>query len=245
MPSPRKPKRKAFTQALQRRVLVEARGQCPWCEKPVVAAEIEIHHIDGDRSNNSFENLLLTCRNHHGQIEAQVIPQWEVRLKKQILSNPAVLERLGLEPKSVRLPVTSIVSGDNHGIAALDVHINTLKMSRPASQRRREVTAGLIEANPDMRTYADYLVKRYIDWRKKGFVIDRRRFSPGSAHGILAEGYGSPSSVLLIPQSRFLDWIKCAQAKIDRTVFGKINSAKESRNYHTWEEHLAERHKSQ
>jgi hypothetical protein len=77
--------------------------------------------------------------------------------------------------------------------------------------------------------------------RKKGFAIDRRRFSPGSAHGILAEGFGSPSSVLLIPQSRFFDWIQRAQAKIDRTVFGKINLAKGSINYHSWEQHLSER----
>jgi hypothetical protein len=107
---------------------------------------------------------------------------------------------------------------------------------------RREITPGLIEAEVDMRTYANYLVGRYIDWRKKGQDIDGRRFSPGSAHGILGEGFGSPTSVLLIPQSRFFDWVSSAQAKIDRTAFGRINKVRKGRNFHSWEEHLAERH---
>lgn len=240
MATSRKPKRKALTKALQKKVIVEARGQCPWCEKPVVAAETEIHHIDSDRTNNSFENLIFTCRNHHGQIEAQVIPHWEVLLKKQILSNPLVIERLGLTQKPAA-PPSPIVGRDNHGIAAEEVHIGTLKMEREKSKGRRSITPGLIEADPDMRTYATYLVKKYISWRKKGAPIDHRKFSPGSAHGILAEGFGSPDSVLLIPQSRFASWMRQAQRKIDGTTFGRINTRNGFPNYHSWEQHLLER----
>ncbi|SRR6266404_9127125 len=235
-----KPKRKGLTKSIERKVLLEAHGECPWCEKPVIPAEAEIHHIDGDRSNRAFENLVLTCRNHHGQIEAQLIPHWEVVLKKQLLSNPSVMERLKQSSKPSTPPAVQIVGGDNHGIAAQNVNIETLRMPRRHATARREITAGLIEADPDMRTYANYLVKRYIDWRKKSFPIDGRRFSPAAAHGILAEGFGSATSVLLIPQKRFVEWVKQAQAKIDRTTFGKINR-KSSRNYHSWDEHLAER----
>jgi hypothetical protein len=131
---------------------------------------------------------------------------------------------------------------DNYGVAGTTIHIDQLNMPRPQrSSGRREITPGLIEADPDMRTYADYLVKRYIDWRKKGQKIDRRQFSAGSAHGILGEGFGSPSSVFLIPQVSFQRWVASAQAKIDRTTWGKNNKF---RNYHTWEEHLKERHGS-
>lgn len=238
---PTKPKRITPTKALERRVILEARGQCPWCEKPVVAAEVEIHHIDGDRSNSVFENLLLTCRNHHGQIEGNLIPHWEVMLKKQMLSNPSVIERLGLMPKAAHQPAPTLIGGDNHGVAGQQVNIGTLNIPRQKGAGRRSITPGLIEADPDMRTYATYLVKRYIDWRKKGGRMDPRKFSPGSAHGILAEGFGSPDSVLLIPQARFLDLVRSAQNKINATIFGKINSGKGKRNYHTWEEHLSER----
>jgi hypothetical protein len=76
--APKKPKRKALTKKLERQVIVEAGGKCPWCSERVTAAEIEIHHIDEDRSNNELSNLILTCRNHHGQIGEKLIPHWEV-----------------------------------------------------------------------------------------------------------------------------------------------------------------------
>jgi hypothetical protein len=132
---------------------------------------------------------------------------------------------------------------DNRGIAAHTVNIQEATFYRQApSKMRRDITPGLIEADPDMRTYANYLVGRYIEWRKKGASIDGRRFSPGSAHGILGEGFGSPSSVLLIPQTRFQKWVAQAQAKIDRAAWGRGNKKRNGRNYHTWEEHLEERH---
>ena len=243
MAPPKRPKRKALTKRLERQVIVEARGQCPWCEKPVLAAEIEIHHIDGDRSNNSHENLILTCRNHHGQIGAQVIPLWEVIVKKQMLSNPQEMERLGFVPKSTSEPQPALVNGVNNGIAAQKVEIGTFNMPPRSFKGRREITPGLIEADPDMRTYANYLVKRYIDWRKKGEAIDGRPLKRGSAHGILAEGFGSPDSVLLIRQERFFAWVDQAKAKINRTTFGKINSSKGYPNFHSWEEHLEQRRK--
>lgn len=37
-------------------------GLCEWCGKPIT---LEIHHIDGDRTNNSLENLVLLCPNCH------------------------------------------------------------------------------------------------------------------------------------------------------------------------------------
>ena len=131
---------------------------------------------------------------------------------------------------------------NNFGVAGNTVNIGQLNMRRSSpSKGRREVTPGLIEANADMRTYANYLVGRYIEWRKLGQKIDKRRFSPGSAHSILGEGFGSPSSVLLIPEGRFFDWVASAQGKIDNTTWGRINKKRNGSNYHSWEKHLAER----
>jgi hypothetical protein len=43
----------------------------------------------------------------------------------------------------------------------------------------------------------------------------------------------------MIPAHRFADWVPEAQKKIDNTIWGRQNP---HRNYHTWEEHLAQRH---
>jgi hypothetical protein len=35
-----------------------------WCEKPL---SLELHHIDGNRQNHHFDNLMLLCPNCHSQ----------------------------------------------------------------------------------------------------------------------------------------------------------------------------------
>ena len=40
----------------------ECCGLTKWLEKPI---NLEVHHLDGDRSNNSLENLQLLCPNCH------------------------------------------------------------------------------------------------------------------------------------------------------------------------------------
>ena len=130
---------------------------------------------------------------------------------------------------------------DNYGVAGERVYVEklTIKQMRKGSVKAPPIP-GTIGANADMRTYATYLVKTYIKWRKYGIKYgkDKRSFNAGSSHGILCEGYGTDSA-LLIDQRRFSAWISQAQFKIDNTVGGKMNP---HRNYHTWEEHLAQRH---
>lgn len=202
-------------------------------------AKHQLHHIDGDRSHSSRENLILLCASCHGQQIAGIISEADVNLWKRMGEAGALPPPSGQAPQHV-----AVLVGDNYGIAAQNVTVGTVKVSRERrSTQRREVTPGLIEADPDMRTYATYLVAKYIEWRKKGQKIDGRNFSPGSAHSILSEGFGSPTSVLLIPQGQFQSWIAQAQRKIDRTTFGGINNSRGTRNYHSWEEHLVERHR--
>lgn len=201
-------------------------------------AKHQLHHIDGDRSNSSRENLILLCANCHGQQIAGIISEADVKLWKRMGEAGALTPPAEQQPQHV-----AVLMGDNYGIAAQTVTVGTVKVSRERRLTgRREVTPGLIEADADMRTYATYLVGKYIEWRKKGREIDGRKFLPGSAHSILSEGFGSPTSVLLIPQTKFQSWMAQAQRKIDRTTFDRINNSRGNRNYHSWEEHLAERH---
>jgi hypothetical protein len=232
-----KPTRRKPTKSIEHQVREECGQACanPTCREWSTASH-EIHHIDGDRSNTVKTNLLLLCGTCHNKEKAGVISEADVRMWKRMA------EANMLPPPKGQAPTSTFTMRDNYGIAAETVKIDTVRMQRESgSKGRREVTPGLIEADPDMRTYADYLVKKYIEWRKKGFAKDKRPFAPASAHGILAEGFGSPSSVFLIPQLRFHAWVLKAQAKIDRTTFGKNNKKWKGRNYHTWEEHLAER----
>ena len=43
-------------------------GNSEWCGEPI---KLEVHHIDGDRTNNNIENLQLLCPNCHS-----ITPNW-------------------------------------------------------------------------------------------------------------------------------------------------------------------------
>ena len=55
----------------------ESCGNTEWFNQPI---KLEIHHIDGDRTNNNLENLQLLCPNCHS-----ITPNW--RKQKYINKN--------------------------------------------------------------------------------------------------------------------------------------------------------------
>lgn len=132
----------------------------------------------------------------------------------------------------------------NNGFMAEKIHIKNVKIPRDRAGKSSRELPGTIGADPDMRTYADYLVKKYIDARKKGekWVKQyRTSFHPGAAHSILGEGFGVTNSVFQISQDSFFQWIESAQQKIRRTVFAKTLGHE---FFHSWEEHLRQRRKN-
>lgn len=229
--------RNRVTKSLEHQIREECGQACanPKCREWSTSTH-ELHHIDGDRSRTVKENLVLLCANCHSKEQTGVISQADVMLWKRMA------EANYLPPPKGQPPTRGQIIEKNYGIVGEKVHIEKVEIPRERKGPRAPMP-GLIEADADMKTYATYLVKKYIEWRIKGQEIDRRRFSPASAHGILCEGFGS-SSAHLIPQARFFDWVFQAQAKIDNTAWGKINKRRVGRNYHTWEEHLGQRGKA-
>lgn len=56
---------------LQRQVKIESGHKC--AVNRCNSTTCEIHHIDGNRNNNSLDNLILLCRNHHKQAHEGII----------------------------------------------------------------------------------------------------------------------------------------------------------------------------
>lgn len=56
-------RRPPIPKALQQRLLYESQYVCCICQRHGV----QIHHIDGDNSNNSETNLIVLCLEHHGE----------------------------------------------------------------------------------------------------------------------------------------------------------------------------------
>ena len=224
---------------MERKVIIEAGGRCPWCSdgKKLTASEVEIHHIDGNRANTVLENLLLVCRNHHGQIGEKLIPEWEVQLKKTCLSNPATLERLGLQPIFVAAPPKrqkkskkAIVNGNNSGVATETIVNNsgiiagTVKLDKRPNGPIQVV--GSLVTSVEHYGYVDYLIKRlshYRSWRPGGGGPPD---NPGAVRKIFEQKLGRlPKD---FPLDRFDDAVAYLLSKIQSTALGRMGKAKVS-----------------
>lgn len=71
--------RKSIPKELKLQILYESRYVCAICQ----SRGCHIHHIDGDNSNNTEENLILLCATHHD--EAHTIRQMSHNLNKEVL----------------------------------------------------------------------------------------------------------------------------------------------------------------
>lgn len=72
-------KRVPLKEAVRLEIISKCNNRCCICQTPFV----QIHHIDGDRSNNDFDNLAPLCPNCHDQAGL-----------KRPLSNRLTLERI-------------------------------------------------------------------------------------------------------------------------------------------------------
>jgi hypothetical protein len=212
---------------------------CAVCRE-TTSAKLEIHHIDGDAQNSALENLLLICGGCHNEFSRGTKCEADARMFKRMAETGFLPPRKG-STEAGPAPTHVVNHGHNSGVMAQNVNIGSIKVPRDRRGKSANDLPGTIGANPDMRTYAKYLVGKYIECRQKGerWVQQyKRAFNPGSAHGILGEGFGVSNSVYEIPQRHFHVWVKSAQSKIRRTVFAK-NLDHEF--FHSWEEHLRQR----
>lgn len=74
---------------------------------------LEIHHIDGDRENNTLENLVLLCDKHHKMAHAGVIDRKALREYKKLLIDS---EDLQVIKKPSTYEITILVN--RNGIAS-------------------------------------------------------------------------------------------------------------------------------
>ncbi|HLP52838.1 MAG TPA: HNH endonuclease [Chitinophagales bacterium] len=95
----KKPKRTSIPQEriLRPRLQKEIGSRCPFCPSEDIS-HFEIHHIDEDRTNHIYENLLLLCKHCHSKFTKR---EWDLRKgrekKDEILKirNLRLLESLG------------------------------------------------------------------------------------------------------------------------------------------------------
>ena len=100
-------RRPSIPKATEKRVYQQAHSQCPFCDESEVTA-LQIHHIDGDPSNNDFDNLILTCASCHAKITAGLI------FKQKVVQTKLALPATSSSPRSRTRPEMNVsISGSS------------------------------------------------------------------------------------------------------------------------------------
>lgn len=255
------------TEATTKRLFALSRNRCafPKCTTPIVqlsgTVTGEICHIkarnpggprydatQSDEQRHAFDNLVLFCSVHHKIVDDQPARFTVELLKdmKEMHERDGSIELTQTDAHLARRLLDSylhiVASGEAQvmvaspgGIQARNLTIKTSRKNLPIP-----LPADAIGASIAMRSYAEYLVKRYVDWRLKGVVSgkDGRRFHPSMAHQLVERKFGART--YLVPQDRFHDLARFLQEAIDETIEGRIKRSHGVRNYHSFEEHQAQ-----
>lgn len=218
--------RRKIPKVLEKRVFQEASSRCPFCSEAEVAS-LEIHHIDGNPSNNVLENLLLVCASCHSKITAGVITASEVRDMKAHLSE--------VRPSATRTQSTVSVSIANSRFQG-DIAHTINKFVTPRAPRPN-YPGGSLGADLLRKGYVDYLIAKYYEHRKADASFGKvRPFSHAELHTTIQRTFGCRT--FFIPVARFVEVVEFLQGRIDNTILGKKNRARNVPNYHSYEAHL-------
>lgn len=225
---PANPKQRGnVTGKLRLRVFQEAYATCPFCGLEKIGS-LQVHHIDGDPTNDTIENLIAACGSCHDQITKGFKSEADVRMTKRMLM--AGVHQFRDPPKHGGDSVT-VTQSTNRGIIANRVTINN------ATNRGKIILPGSIGADPARYNYVEYLIKRLTTFRQAGASYGQRRgvVHSGSVRKILDNELGGlPKDQ---PLERFDEIVAILKSKINDTALGRNNRSRGIRNYHGFEEH--------
>lgn len=222
--------RKEIPRMTQKKIYQEADSCCAFCQEREVST-LTIHHIDSNPENNMERNLILVCGNCHGRITHGVLSQADVMLKKnELFWHGKSSGGRSLAPLSVVVDNSVIMGSVANSIT--NIFAKNQPMKAPPHPQ------GAIGADPAMKAYVDYLVKRYYDFRKADSSYGRTgRFSHAVIHSNIQNALGGKTFYL--PEGKFVELVQFLQHRIDQTIQGKVNHKKGVPNYHSFQEHIA------
>jgi hypothetical protein len=216
-------KRVAISKTVEKRIFQEAQSRCVFCPESEVAS-LQIHHMDGDPSNNQASNLGLVCASCHTKITAAIISEADVRLRKR-----------QLEWAPTKSGASVSVSINNSKFSG-DIAQNITKISTRGSPRIQH-PPGSIGADLEKRGYLDYLITQYFEFREADGRYGRKGgYAHAEIHKTIQRTFGCKT--LSIPVQRLPEVIKFLQMRIDRTILGKHNRSRGIPNYHSFEDHF-------
>lgn len=228
-------RRKDWPKEVETAILTRSARRCCLCFGLNGDAEEkrgQIAHVDRNPKNAAFVNGAYLCIPHHDEYDsrkrqsknysAEELIAYRERLYRNVESG-AIPDVDARSPSTLKLHPTFNTTAEN-GSTVINAGRNVTYNVRGGRRNPRvNPPAEAIGSNIEMRVYVQYLVGRYIEWRKHGIDrgLDRRPFFPGVINKLLQSEFGAP--VNFIPQDRFADVVGFVQRAIDNTIWGKKN----------------------
>jgi hypothetical protein len=227
--------RPTLSKTIEKQAFQQAGSVCGFCPEHEIAA-LQVHHIDGNPSNNMLENLLVVCATCHTKITRGVISEADVRTKKREVE-------WGHHQRTVVAPPAAVSVNITGSTFKGDIAQNMTKIVTPRTPRTAH-PPGSLGADIRRKGYIDYLLAQYFEFRKADiFYVRGHPFSHAEIHRTIQSKFGHKT--FFMPVEFFERLVEFLKFRIDRTILGKHNSSRHIPNYHSYEQHLLEqeRHK--
>jgi hypothetical protein len=220
--------RKALPKRLEKTIYQQFGAKCPFCGEQDVST-LQVHHIEPHAvvQEHSVENLLLTCANCHQKIGDGRISVRDVHHAK-FLAEQATSPISKVSGAANSNTVT--VSGDNHGMVANSISIQTPRASVTVAPM-----SGTISASYPRRNYVKYLIDRYHEFKQAEVGKGNVRYAV--LYKSIEREFGAKWDNLA--DGRFEALVSYLQRRIDNTRLGKTQKARGQARYSSFEEHQA------
>lgn len=246
------------TQATIKRLFAQSGEFCtyPTCGRHVIdrttgAVMVEVCHINArspggprydpaqtDKERNAYDNLILLCRDHHKEVDAQPEKHSTEKLREMKLTHEGCFGRdvqAGDAAIAKRLLQVYVQNLSVEHISG-DVIVNGAKTVNIRTSAKKVTIApahGTIGADQQLLRYIDCLIRRYIEFASKD-PFQARSFNPGRFRKNLERRFRAHWKNLSVERADEL--IKYLQDCIDRTGLAKLNRSKGHPSYSSLQE---------
>ncbi len=218
-------KRKAIPQKMRRELQKEAGSICPFCGNDEVAIH-EVHHIDEDRGNNAFTNLIHLCGNCHSKVTVGTISKDAVINKKQQL----MAQRRVTPPSNARIDLRSKIANINTG------DHTSITIEQNKNKVIQKYPPGCIGYDGTKGNYIQYLIDRYQEYKRWETGKDKMNYAIFYKQIKHHFKIGN-RNILNLPGGRFDEISLWIQDRIDGTKLAK-QKGKTHKNYSTFTEYI-------
>jgi len=233
-----KPKKKRTRIPKENKVRSELQKEigsvCPFCDNDDVG-HFEVHHIDGNPSNNELNNLLLVCPTCHSKITKEDISLDEVINKKISFMNRDIKKLVtpSTQINTFNAPINKSIIGNNNKI--------TIKNFRKS--QKQKYPEGCIGFDNIKANYIGHLITRYHEYQEYQLGKEKMNYAIFPSKLKSEFKVGKSRTIYHVPIGRFDELSQYIQKRIDATILGRIRKSKSQKNYSTFEEYTLEQNK--